>query len=121
MKSNATNLPTKRLFATFLCIMAILIMAVTSGARFSLAQDSFAAASGQQISAGGPTNPQKSCPFGNHSRSFGTCSSAGLVGFALPAAYQVPPTELNASRFVMTPSAALTKICGSRLERPPRF
>jgi hypothetical protein len=103
-------------------MMAMLIIVLTSGERLSSAADSFAAASMQQLSsASGPTNPHKPCPFGSHSQSLGTCSSAGFVGLAELAVDQALPAEPNVLRFVMTPSAVLAKTYGSRLERPPRF
>ena len=122
MRSDAPTSPTKHAFAACLCIMAMLIIVLTSGSHLSSAADSFAAASMQQLSsANGPTNPHKSCPFGSHSQSLGTCSSAGFVGLAELATDQVLPADPHVSRFVMTPSSLLAKADGSRLERPPRF
>ena len=103
-------------------IMAMLIIVLTSGARLSSAADPTAATTVQQLSStSSPTKPHKSCPFGSHTRSVGTCSSAGFVGLAELAADRVLLAEPNESRFVMTSSPVLAKTYGSRLERPPRF
>src|SRR5215471_15274721 len=121
MKSNVTNLLTKHVFARWLCITAILIIAMSLNIGLSSATDSLVAVPVKQIaSVKVSIDSHKSCPFRSHSSSFGTCSSAGLVGLAQRAADQLLLVDPNGSRFVMTHSTVLTKIHSSPLERPPR-
>jgi hypothetical protein len=115
------TLPTRRALTICLCIIAMLAMSLASGMRLSLAAEFFATRSMQQISStDGPAERHKNCPFGDHTQSFGTCLSISLVGLAQSAADQATLAEPRSSHFALTPSAALTKIYASRLERPPR-
>ena len=100
---------------------AMLIISLAAGTRTSLVTDSFAVDSVAQISSGpGPAVPNKHCPFGNHAQKLGTCSSSGLVGIEQPALDHATRPELKASDYALGLPAVLTKIYGSRLERPPR-
>ena len=104
------------------CACAILIISLAAGTRTSLVvADSFAADSVAQISSGaGPAAPNKHCPFGNHTQKLGTCSSSGLVGLEQPAVDHATQPELKVSDYALGLPDVLTKIHGSRLERPPR-
>jgi hypothetical protein len=105
-----------------LCFMAALIFSLASGVRQAASADFYPGVSVQQISAtAGQTAPHKSCPFGNHSGSLGTCVTAGFVALEQSTANPITRSEPRTARFAMTPSAALASSFGDRLERPPRF
>jgi len=99
----------------------MLVFSLAAGTRTSLVTDSFAADSVVQISSGpGPAVPNKHCPFGSHAQKLGTCSSVGLVGLEQPAVDHATQPELKVSAYALGLPDVLTKIHGSRLERPPR-
>ena len=100
---------------------AMLVISLSSGTRMSLVTDSFATNSVVQISSDhGRAVPNKHCPFGNHAQKLGTCSSNGLVGLEQLAVEHATQAELRLSDYAIGLPAVLTKIYGSRLERPPR-
>ena len=102
-------------------VFAMLIISLATGMRISLATDSFAAVSVAQISSDhSPAVPNKHCPFGNHAQKLGTCSSSGPVGLEQPTVDHATQPELKVSDYALGLPAVLTKIDGSRLERPPR-
>lgn len=115
-----TRLATRALIA---CVyaFAILVISLGAGTRMSLMTDSFATNSVVQVSPDrGPAVPNKHCPFGDHTRKLGTCSLSGLVGLEHPAADHARQPDLELADYALGPPAVLTKIYGSRLERPPR-
>jgi hypothetical protein len=122
MTSRAKNRLARRALIACVYACAMLIISLAAGTRTSLVTDSFAAGSVAQISSGpGPAAvPNRHCPFGNHAQKLWTCSSSGLVGLEQPAVDHATQLELKVSDYALGLSDALTKIYGSRLERPPR-
>ena len=121
MTSRAQNRLTRRALTACVYAVAILVFSLASGPRVSLVTDSYVTDSVVEISSDhGPGAPNKHCPFGNHAQKVWTCSSNGLVGLEQPAVDHARQPELKLSDYALGPPDVLTKIYGSRLERPPR-
>ena len=100
---------------------AVLVISLSSGTRMSLVTDSLTTDSVVQISSDhGRAVPNRHCPFANHTQKLWTCSSNGLVGLEQLAVDHATQAGLKLSDYAIGPPAVLTKIYGSRLERPPR-
>jgi hypothetical protein len=107
----------------WLCITAMLVTSLCLGIRSSTASGPSSRISVQQISStrGAPAIPNRPCPHGGLSQSFGTCASAGAVGLDQSAIDRTGPVELESSRIAIAVDSVVALFLASRLERPPRF
>ncbi len=107
----------------WLCVMALLVTSLCLGIRSPAANAPSARISAQQISLAqaAPPMPNRPCPHGGLSQSFGTCASAGVAGLDQAAIDHTAPTGLELSRIAIAGDFVVAMLLGSRLERPPRF
>lgn len=117
------GLPANGARMAWLCIMAMLVTSLCLGIRSSTASGPTAPISMHQLSSSqsAPPMPNRSCPHGGPSQSFGTCASAGAAGLDQSAIDPTAPVELESSRIAMAVDSVAAIFLASRLERPPRF